>query len=181
MKLIILDRDGVINHDSKHYIKSHEEWLPIDSALDAIATLTQANYVVAVASNQSGIARGLYTQADLERIHQKMHEMVEAKGGKIDKVVYCPHHPDESCACRKPEPGMLHQIANHYRLDLNGVPFIGDRMTDIICAKSCGATPILIHSPMTQGKDEASLNGVKRFDSLKDAVRDILISEDKIA
>lgn len=179
MKLIILDRDGVINHDSKHYIKSHDEWLPIESALDAIALLTKANYTVAVASNQSGIARGLYNHNHLEQIHQKMHEMVEAKGGKIDKVVYCPHHPDEGCACRKPKPGMLAQIAAHYQVALTGLSFIGDRITDVLCAKSCGATPILIHSPMTQRSDEGILNGVKRFDTLKEAVMDIMLCEDK--
>lgn len=179
MKLVILDRDGVINHDSKHYIKSPEEWRPIESALEAIAMLTQSDYTIAVASNQSGVARGYYTHKDLASIHDKMHRMVEEKGGKIDKIVYCPHHPDDACACRKPAPGMLHTIASHYQIELKGIHFIGDRLSDVVCAKSCGATPVLIYSPMTQESTDPVLDGVKCYNTLKDAVLDLLICEDK--
>lgn len=179
MKLIILDRDGVINHDSKNYIKSIDEWSPIDSALEAIAILTRADYSIAVASNQSGIARGLYTHEILNDIHQKMHEMVRDAGGHIDKIVYCPHHPKEACGCRKPNPGMLYEIASHYDVSLKGVPFIGDRLTDVACAKACGAQPILIHSPMTNTEEETLLNDVKTYFNLKEAVLDLMKSENK--
>jgi D-glycero-D-manno-heptose 1,7-bisphosphate phosphatase len=174
MKLIILDRDGVINHDSKEYIKSPDEWRPIKGSLEAIRMLTEHNYSVAVASNQSGIARGLYTHDGLETIHDKMHDMVADAGGRIEKIVYCPHHPDEGCCCRKPRPGMLHEIATHYNVSLQGVPFIGDRLTDVACAHAAGATPILIHSPMTSLTDEHFPEDVKTYVSLKEVVLDMI-------
>lgn len=179
MKLVILDRDGVINHDSKHYIKSVDEWHPIEEALDAIRLLTESDFFVAVATNQSGIARGLYTHEILADIHQKMCECVREAGGLIDKIVYCPHHPTEGCACRKPSPGMLHEIAAHYDVSLEGVPFIGDRMSDVVCAKTVGAEPYMIHSPMTMIDDEEDIKAVKRFPHLKEAVLDILAREVK--
>ena len=106
MKLIILDRDGVINHGSEHYIKTPDEWLPIAGSLTAIAELKQAGFTIAVATNQSGIARGLYDEAILTAIHDKMQQQVAAHGGHIDKIVHCPHMPDAGCACRKPQPGL---------------------------------------------------------------------------
>ena len=179
MKLVILDRDGVINHDSKDYIKSVNEWHPIDEALEAISLLTRADFFVAVATNQSGIARGLYTHEILADIHQKMCECVREAGGLIDKIVYCPHHPKEDCGCRKPKPGMLHEIAAHYEVSLDGVPFIGDRVSDVVCARAAGAQPYIIHSPMTVIEDDVALKEIKRFPHLKEAVLDILAREVK--
>lgn len=176
MKLIILDRDGIINHDSVDYIKSADEWHAIPGSLEAIALLHQAGFNVAVASNQSGIARGLYSHNTLQAIHEKMHTEVEKAGGEISKIVYCPHMPDAGCDCRKPKPGLLYQIADHFDVPLKGVHFIGDRLTDVACARACQANPILIHSPMTQVTDEEKclLNGVNTFVTLKQAVVQLL-------
>lgn len=146
MRLIILDRDGVINHDSPDYIKSPEEWVPIDRSLEAIAFLHQAGFTVTVATNQSGLARGYYTQEILEKIHAKMHSGVTALGGKIDTVFFCPHGPDNHCDCRKPKPGLLTQIAHFYQVSLNNVPFVGDSMRDLEAANAAGAKGILVLS-----------------------------------
>lgn len=171
MKLIILDRDGVINHDSLEYIKSPDEWKPIPGSLEAIARLTKLDYTIAVATNQSGIARGLYDEATLGAIHEKMHRYVNQHGGAIDKIWYCPHMPDSGCYCRKPAPGMLESIKKHYALDnLNDVYFIGDRITDIEVAKTVGAKPLLIKSSMTNFDLLASHGDVCMYASLKDAV-----------
>ena len=172
MKLVILDRDGVINYDSKDYIKHVDEWRPIPGSLEAIARLSQAGILVAVATNQSGIARRYYCEQTLADIHQKMQQAIRHHGGVVDKIVYCPHHPDDKCYCRKPSPGMLIEIATHFDIDLNEVPFIGDRQSDIECAKSCGAKPILIHSEMTNvdGLD----TDIARFHTLSDAIDDLL-------
>lgn len=172
MKLVILDRDGVINYDSKHYIKHVDEWQPIPGSLEAVARLSKAGILVAVATNQSGIARKYYCENTLADIHNKMQDAVSEYGGTIHKIVYCPHHPDENCYCRKPNPGMLIEIAKHFDVSLTDVPFIGDRESDIICAKSCGATPMLIHSEMTSFDDIDK--SVSQFQSLSDAVDNLL-------
>lgn len=144
MKLIILDRDGVINYDSDAYIKSPEEWIPIPGSLEAIARLNQAGYTVTVATNQSGIARGYYDLATLEAIHHKMHTMVQSIGGQVDKIFFCPHGPDENCPCRKPKPGLFLQIAQHYQIDLGGIPAVGDSLRDIKAAEVAGCKPFLV-------------------------------------
>lgn len=174
MKWLILDRDGVINYDSNAYIKSPEEWRDIPGSLEAIARLTRAGYRIGIASNQSGIARGYYSESMLAAIHQKMMLGVEAIGGRIDKIVYCPHLPDAGCDCRKPKPGMLYEIAQFFGQSVVGVPFIGDRKTDVLAARACGAQPILVNSPMTM-EDEADLTDVPSYTSLAMAV-DILLS-----
>ncbi len=143
-QFIILDRDGVINYDSKHYIKSPEEWKPIPGSLEAIALLSQAGYTVAVVTNQSGIGRGLYTERELAAIHQKMLRCLKALGGTIDKIFYCPHRPDEACVCRKPRTGLFEQIAAYYRLDLKGITTIGDSLRDIQAARQVACQPILV-------------------------------------
>lgn len=143
-RLVILDRDGVINHDSDEFVKSADEWLPIDGSLDAIGRLVQAGFTVAVATNQSGIGRGLMTRSDLERIHDKMSRMVQEAGGAIDLIAYCPHHPDDGCDCRKPLPGLLQQVAGHYGAGLGGVPVIGDSLRDLEAAAAVSARPILV-------------------------------------
>ncbi|MGD9592925.1 MAG: D-glycero-beta-D-manno-heptose 1,7-bisphosphate 7-phosphatase [Candidatus Berkiella sp.] len=144
MKLIILDRDGVINEDSDEYIKSPQEWHPIPGSLEAIALLNQLGYTVSVATNQSGIARGYYSLETLMQIHQKMHNSVNALGGNIDSIFYCPHGPDDNCDCRKPKPGLLHQINSHYGISLENVPVIGDSWRDLQAAIAVKAKPFLV-------------------------------------
>lgn len=146
MKLVILDRDGVINHDSEHYIKSPDEWIPIPGSLEAIAQLNHIGYQVAVATNQSGIGRGLYTEETLAAIHQKMQTLLSGMGGRIDRVFYCPHLPTQGCDCRKPAPGLLKQIAAYYQCDLTDVPFVGDSLRDVRAACAAGCQPVLVRS-----------------------------------
>lgn len=154
MKLLILDRDGVINHDSDAYIKSLEEWIPIAGAIEAIAQLSKAGWTVAVATNQSGIARGYYSLQILEAMHTRLSELVAEQGGELGLVVYCPHGPDEGCACRKPKPGMLEAIAAHYQAELPGVWFVGDSKGDLEAALAVGAQPVLVKT----GKGERTLS-----------------------
>lgn len=143
-KLIILDRDGVINYESKDYIKSPDEWKPIPGSLEAIALLSQAGYTLAVATNQSGVGRGLYTEKALAAIHEKMCRCLKALGGTIDRIFYCPHHPDDACVCRKPRTGLFEQIAAYYKLDLKGIIAIGDSLRDIQVARRLACQPILV-------------------------------------
>lgn len=144
MKLVIIDRDGVINKDSDAYIKAPEEWIPIPGSLQAISQLTKANFKIAVATNQSGVGRGYYDEEMLNQIHQKMLKQITEAGGKVDKIVYCPHHPNEQCNCRKPKPGLLQQIAEYYKISLTKIPYIGDSIRDVQAALNAGAQPILV-------------------------------------
>ena len=146
VSLIILDRDGVINYDSDEYIKSPEEWVPIPGSLEAIARLNQAGYQVVVATNQSGLARGYFDIATLDRIHKKMHDALALHGGKVAALFYCPHGPDEGCDCRKPRPGLFEQIARQFTVNLKGVPAIGDSLRDVEAARAVGARPILVRT-----------------------------------
>ncbi len=146
MKLIILDRDGVINYDSDQFIKNPEEWKPIPGSLEAIARLSQADYRVVVATNQSGIGRGLFDMPTLNAIHDKMHKSVALAGGRIDAVFFCPHTNDSNCACRKPKSGMLEEISTRYGVSLKGVPAVGDSLRDLQAAARVGAQPILVLS-----------------------------------
>jgi len=144
MKLIILDRDGVINYDSDQFIKSPEEWKPLPGSLDAIARLCQAGYHVVVATNQSGIGRGLFDMPTLNAIHDKMHKACAQAGGRIDAVFFCPHAADDGCNCRKPQSGMIDEIAERYSMDLSGVPSVGDSLRDLQASVPLGAQPILV-------------------------------------
>jgi D-glycero-D-manno-heptose 1,7-bisphosphate phosphatase len=144
MKLIILDRDGVINFDSAQFIKSPEEWRPIPGSLDAIARLTQWGYRVVVATNQSGVGRGLFDMDTLNAINDKMMRAAAQVGGRIEAVFFCPHAADSTCECRKPRPGMLIEIAARYNADLTGVPAVGDSLRDLQAAVAVGAQPILV-------------------------------------
>jgi len=144
MKLIILDRDGVINYDSDQFIKSPEEWKPIPGSLEAIARLCQADYRVVVATNQSGIGRGLFDMHTLNAIHDKMHKAVALAGGRIDAIFYCPHTAESDCRCRKPKPGMLEDIAARYNVNFKGVYAVGDSLRDLTSAAKVGAQPILV-------------------------------------
>lgn len=144
LRLVVLDRDGVINHDSDAFIKSAAEWKPIDGSLEAIALLSGNGFTVAVASNQSGIGRGLLDRSALYSIHRKMRRAARAAGGRIDCIVYCPHLPDDGCDCRKPAPGLLEQLARHYRVSLRGVPVVGDSERDLAAARAVSARPVLV-------------------------------------
>jgi D-glycero-D-manno-heptose 1,7-bisphosphate phosphatase len=144
MKLVILDRDGVINRDSDEYIKTPEEWEPLPGSLEAIARLTQAGFHITVATNQSGIARGLFDMATLNAIHARMHKAVNQAGGRIEAIFYCPDLPDTDSSCRKPNPGMFHAIAERYDVSLERVPAVGDKLSDLHAAFAVGAQPILV-------------------------------------
>ena len=144
MKLLILDRDGVINVDSDAYIKSVEEWIPLPGSIEAIAQLSKAGWTVAIATNQSGIARGYYDVATLDAMHARLRALVEEQGGEVGLIVYCPHGPDEGCACRKPKPGMLQTIATHYGADLAQCWFVGDSLGDLQAAQTVDSQPVLV-------------------------------------
>jgi D-glycero-D-manno-heptose 1,7-bisphosphate phosphatase len=165
MKVLFLDRDGIINFDSKHYIKSPEEWKPIPGSIEAIAQLSKAGYKIGVATNQSGIARGYYSEEVLSNIHQKMFDLVKEAGGQIQEVVYCPHMPDAGCECRKPRPGMLKELAKRFNCSPKGVYFVGDRVSDIRTANAVSARPILIPSQMSE-EEAALFPEVPRFKTL---------------
>lgn len=153
MKLIILDRDGVINLDSDQFIKNPDEWKPLPGSLEAIARLSQADYHIVVATNQSGIGRGLFDMATLNAIHDKMLKSVTHAGGRIEAIFFCPHVADANCNCRKPKSGMIEEIATRYNTDLKGVPAIGDSLRDLEAAARLGAQPILVRT----GKGEKTL------------------------
>ena len=144
LKLLILDRDGVINYDSDAYIKSVEEWIPLPGSIEAIAQLSKAGWTVAVATNQSGIARGYYDIATLDAMHARLRTLVAEQGGEVGLVVYCPHGPDEGCDCRKPKPGMLKIISEHYKVPLAGIWFVGDSLGDLEAAKAVDSQPVLV-------------------------------------
>jgi len=152
-KLIVLDRDGVINYDSENFIKSPDEWRPIPGSLEAIARLNHAGYRIVVATNQSGLGRRFFNMGMLVAINDKMHKALAQVGGRIDAVFYCPHAADAGCLCRKPKPGMLTDIGQRFGVDMTGVPCIGDGLRDIQAAAAVGAQPILVLT----GKGEKTL------------------------
>ena len=176
MPLIILDRDGVINYDSDEYIKSPDEWIPIPGSLEAIARLNRAGYQVVVASNQSGLARGFFDLDTLDRIHQKMRDELAQAGGSIEALLFCPHGPEDGCACRKPKPGMLLDIAKKFCCDLAGVPAVGDSLRDIEAAQAVGARPLLVRTGkgLLTLEQQAIPDGVSVYDDLA-AVADALL------
>ena len=153
-KLIILDRDGVINEDSDDFIKSPEEWQPIAGSLEAIANLHRAGYRIVVVTNQSGVGRGLFTASTLSEIHQKMRSLIMEHGGDLAGVYVCPHRPTDGCDCRKPRPGLLQRIENDFGRPLKGVPFVGDKPSDLGAARAVGARAILVRT----GYGETTLN-----------------------
>lgn len=144
MKVIVLDRDGVINEESDAYIKSADEWIPLPGSLEAIARLNHAAYRVVVASNQSGLARGLFSIDDLNAIHRKMQRALSLLGGHVDAVFFCPHSPDASCRCRKPATGLLEDIGTRLQVEMTGIPVVGDSWKDIQTARGVGAQPVLV-------------------------------------
>jgi len=160
MKLVILDRDGVINQDSVNFIKNPNEWIPLLGSLEAIALLNQHGFRVALATNQSGIARGLFDMVTLNAIHDKMHRALAQVGGRIDALFYCPHAADEHCECRKPKTGMIEEIGRRFSVDLKDVPAVGDSLRDLQAFADAGCQPILVRS----GKGEETLAKGKSSD-----------------
>jgi D-glycero-D-manno-heptose 1,7-bisphosphate phosphatase len=179
VKLAILDRDGVINFDSDQYIKSPAEWRPIPGSIEAIARLNQHGYRIAVATNQSGIGRGLFDMATLNAINDKMMEMVFRQGGRIDALFFCPHTAAEECGCRKPRTGMLEEIAARFHTELKSVPSVGDSLKDLQAAESVGAQPILVLTG--KGKATQAAGGLPKktlvFEDLAEASRHLVESE----
>jgi D-glycero-D-manno-heptose 1,7-bisphosphate phosphatase len=145
-RLVILDRDGVINLDSDAYIKTVDEWIPVPGSISAISRLSRAGYQIAVATNQSGLARGYFDEITLANMHTLMRSLVEEEGGHIDAVFYCPHGPDEGCKCRKPATGLLEQIAYELNVPVEGAWYIGDSTKDIELANAMKCKPILVRS-----------------------------------
>ena len=176
MKLVILDRDGVINQDSDQYIKSPDEWSPIPGSLGAIALLNQNGWRTAIATNQSGLGRGLFDMQALNAMHTKMHKALAAVGGRIDAVFFCPHVPENECDCRKPKPGLFIQAAERFDVQLAGMPMIGDSHRDLEAGAAAGCTPILVKT----GKGMATLErgplpaGTLVFDDLAAAARHLV-------
>ncbi len=176
MKIVILDRDGVINEDSVNYIKHPDEWVPIPGSLEAIAKLNGAGYQVVIATNQAGIERGLFDMARLNAIHQKMHETVKQVGGKIHAIFYCPCLDSPACTCRKPKPGMLLEIAQRFNISPHGIPFVGDSLRDLQAAASAGCLPLLVltgNGLSTRDKPEIPSNTLI-CDDLDHAARKII-------
>ena len=177
--MVILDRDGVINEDSDDFIKSPEEWIPIEGSLEAIRQLKKAGYLVAVASNQSGLARGLFDQQTLDAIHAKMEGLLAQRGVALDGIFYCPHGPEDNCLCRKPKPGLLLQISDHFDIDLKQSWFVGDSIRDVQAARLAGARPVLLRT----GKGRQTLakygpfNDIPVYDDLAGFARELLRHE----
>jgi D-glycero-D-manno-heptose 1,7-bisphosphate phosphatase len=176
MKLVILDRDGVINQDSDQFIKNTTEWKPIPGSLEAIAKLNHAGYRVVVASNQSGIGRGLLDMGALNAINDKMYRVLAQVGGRIDALFYCPHAADANCDCRKPKPGMFVDVAQRFNVDLAGVPSVGDSLRDLQAAATAGAQPMLVLTG--KGEKTKAAGGLPKgtpvFADLAEAVRHIV-------
>lgn len=174
-KLIILDRDGVINEDSDAYVKSLEEWIPIPGSIEAIARLSKAGWLIAVATNQSGLARGFFGHDDLQLMHDALQQRVAEQGGRVDLIRFCPHGPDDLCDCRKPRSGMFKQIAEHFCLPLDGVPVVGDSLRDLEAGMAVGCEPYLVRTGKgSQTELKALPDGTRIFDNLA-AVADHLL------
>lgn len=177
-RLLILDRDGVINADSEAYIKSTDEWEPLPGSIEAIARLSNKGYLIAIASNQSGLARGLFSHSELNAMHRKLRDLVSEQGGRIEIIAFCPHAPGDHCPCRKPRPGLLLEIARRLGIGLIGAPFVGDSLSDLESARAVGMLPWLVKSgkgadTLYAGGDR--LEGVRVFEDLG-AVADHLLS-----
>jgi D-glycero-D-manno-heptose 1,7-bisphosphate phosphatase len=174
-KYVLLDRDGVINHDSDDFIKSPDEWIPIEKSLEAIALLNQAGFNVVVISNQSGVGRGYFSLETLAEIHQKLHNLLAEKGGKISAIYFCPHLPTDNCLCRKPKTGLLELFSQKYQVSLKNLFFVGDSLSDVKAAQSVAAKPLLVKT----GKGLKTLADnphleIPVFENLYDATKFIL-------
>ena len=167
-RLVILDRDGVVNRESKDFIRSPAEWIPLPGALEAIAALTAGGFAVVVASNQSGVGRGLFTAATLAAINTRMTAEVEQAGGRLAGIFVCPHAPEDGCSCRKPKPGQLRQVEADFGVDLAGVPAVGDSERDLQAAQAVGARAILVRTGNGRETEArlAGAAGIEVFDNL---------------
>lgn len=172
MKLVILDRDGTINHERDDYVKSPEEWVPLPGAIEAIARLNQAGWHVVVATNQSGVGRGLFDMSTLNAMHAKMQQLLARQGGRVDAVFFCPHVPEDHCLCRKPLPGLFTMIGERFGVDLHGVPMVGDLPRDVLAAQQVGCEPHLVKTGHAATMSEPDLQ------SLLDKVPDLTVHTD---
>jgi D-glycero-D-manno-heptose 1,7-bisphosphate phosphatase len=174
--MVILDRDGVINHVQEEDATTVDSWDPISGSIEAINRLKKAGYLVTIASNHTGISRGYYSEEDLQKMHQKMQRLLSARGASVDGIFYCPHGPEANCICRKPKPGLLFQIAREYGIDLSQTPMVGDDISDIQAAKMASAIPVLVRT----GNGEYTMQNfpealdVKVYDDLAHFARDTL-------
>ena len=176
-RFVILDRDGVINEDSDNYIRSPAELVSIPGSMDAIARLTHAGFRIAIVSNQSGLARGLFDLGTLNAIHRKLRDLASLRGGRLEMILFCPHGPGENCACRKPQPGLLRQVEARAGLDLRGLPFIGDSLCDVRAAREVGMEPMLVKTGKgvrTLSLGGADLKDVPVFEDLKAASEELI-------
>jgi len=174
---VILDRDGVINRESADFVKTPGEWLPLPGSIEAIAALSRAGFAVAVASNQSGLARGFFDRKALRAMHRKLRRLVASAGGRIDRIVVCPHGPSDGCSCRKPKPGLLLRLGRHFGTDLAGIPVIGDSLRDLEAAHRVGARPVLVRTGngrQTERGLEGALAGTEVFEDLAAAAAALL-------
>jgi D-glycero-D-manno-heptose 1,7-bisphosphate phosphatase len=180
-RLVILDRDGVINEDSDAYIKTLDEWVPIAGSIAAIAQLSRAGFKIGVATNQSGIARGYFDEIALANMHALLCELVEEEGGQVDTICYCPHGPDEQCRCRKPLPGLLEQISEELQLPLAGAWYIGDASKDLELGLAMNCRPVLVRTgkglETERNLDAAIRQSVTVVDDLAAAAELILAAE----
>jgi D-glycero-D-manno-heptose 1,7-bisphosphate phosphatase len=167
-RVLVLDRDGVINEDSENYVKGPEEWLPIPGSIDAIARLCHGGYRVCVASNQSGVGRGLFGLGRLTAIHQKLRELLAKQGGQVELIAFCPHRPADHCLCRKPRPGLLLEIGSRLGISLEDIPFVGDSIIDVEAARAAGMSAWLVRT----GKGEQTLA------SQRDRLEGVLVFRD---
>lgn len=174
--MVILDRDGVINHLMDDDVTTVDGWDPIAGSIEAISRLKKAGYLVTIASNHSGIARGYYSEADLQKMHEKLQKLLTTRGANVDGIFYCPHGPEANCICRKPKPGLLFQIAKQFEIDLSQTPMVGDNISDIKAAKMANAKPVLVRT----GKGEYVMQhfpealDVPVYDDLAHFVRETL-------
>ena len=175
-KMVILDRDGVINHVADDDVTTVDGWDPIPGSIEAISRLKKAGYLVTIATNHSGIARGLYSEKELLEMHEKMQKLLASRGASVDGIFYCPHGPEANCICRKPKPGLLFQIAKKFDIDLSQTPLVGDNISDIKAAKMANAKPVLVRT----GKGEYVMQhfpealDVPVYDDLAHFVRETL-------
>jgi D-glycero-D-manno-heptose 1,7-bisphosphate phosphatase len=177
VRLVVVDRDGVINEDSDDFIKSVAEWRPLPGSLEAIAALTRGGFAVAVVTNQSGVGRGLLDEATLGEIHAHMRDAVRTAGGELAGIFYCPHRPDAGCICRKPGPGMFRALERALGVSVEGAPYIGDRASDVEAARGVGARPILVRTGVGAATERSLADPrVPVFDDLWSAAQSLLDS-----